>query len=297
MSARQPHPGRHYTLHLDVEAPQTEAASTWLWEVGAQGIEERDATTLLGPEAAGYVTLIGYFSEVTAAREAAEAAPRRWRARWTEQTGEDWRHAWKAWFRPTRIGHRLVIRPPWEPVQLLAEEVEVVVEPGLAFGSGTHETTRLVLREVDRLVQHPLAVLDVGCGSGILAIAAVRLGATRALGIDVDPEAVRTSRDNARRNQVASRCRFSRTPLARLRHRWPLILANIQLEHLLPLAPLLPCRLQPGGWLVLGGVLVPEREEAVRAFEGLEGGGGRLRLLYTTREGTWTTLVFRLLDT
>ncbi len=285
---------RHYTLHLNVAEAHVDAASSWLWEAGAQGVEERDTSTLLGPEAAGRITLLGYFSEAGAAHRAAEAAPPAWRAHWVEHQGEEWRHSWKAWFRPVRLGHRLLVRPPWEPARRIDEEVEVVVEPGLAFGSGTHETTRLALREVDRLVQQPLTVLDVGCGSGILSIAAVRLGAARALGIDVDPEAVRVARENARRNRVLSRCRFSTTPLTRLRRRWRLVLANIQFEHLLPLAPHLPRKVQPGGWLVLGGVLETERHEALSAFEGQDGGAGRLRLLYVTREGTWVTLVFRL---
>ncbi len=285
---------RHYTVHVDVaQGTEQELGAAWLWEQGAVGVEERDGSTLLAAEADGRVTLIGYFEEADVARHAARSAPGAWRARLLEHVGDGWREAWKAWFRPARLGRRLQVCPPWAALRPLPREAQVVIEPGTAFGSGMHETTRLALRELDRWLQDGMAVLDVGCGSGILSIAAAKLGARPVTGIDVDPEAVRVAERNARDNGVASCCEFSARPLEALSGRWPLVLANIQLEHLAPLAPALATRLAPGGRLVVGGVLRDELPEARRLFEAQGAQGGPLRLRHVTAEGVWACLLLQ----
>jgi ribosomal protein L11 methyltransferase len=174
----------------------------------------------------------------------------------------EWRDAWKKYFHVTRVTPRIVVVPSWERHEAAAGEVVIDLDPGMAFGTGTHATTRLVLGELDRLAGDGLApdrVLDVGAGSGILAIAAVKLwpGAT-ALAIDNDPIAVAASAENAAHNQVAGAVRCEGTPVEQVEGAWPLVLANIQAHVLRALADAIVARLAPGGTLVLSGLLTPQ---------------------------------------
>src|SRR5690606_21448730 len=126
--------------------------------------------------------------------------------------GDDWRDEWKRFFKPSRIGERFVVRPSWEPFDAGPDDLVIVVDPGRAFGTGLHETTRLVIRELEQRVTPGVEVLDVGTGSGILSIAALMLGAGRALGIDVDEDAVEIAVENAAINGLADRFEGSATP-------------------------------------------------------------------------------------
>ena len=246
-------------------------------------MEERDATTLEGATRRGRVTLVGHFEVEVDAHNVKRALARRWPCRVDFIVGDDWRHRWKEHFKPVRIGQRLVIRPSWEPVKPLRDEVVLTLDPGQAFGTGTHETTRLVLREIDRRVQGGERVLDVGCGSGILAIAALLLGATSAHAIDVDPDAIRVTKENARRNHVHSSIRAECRDLAEIAERFDLLVANIEARVLIPMAEALPLRLKPGGVLVLSGILLEQVDEVRRAFSSI----GRALVLV---DGQWAAL-------
>ncbi|MCY4248592.1 MAG: 50S ribosomal protein L11 methyltransferase, partial [Chloroflexi bacterium] len=118
---------------------------------------------------------------------------------------DDWAQAWKAHYQPLRIGRRLLIRPRWIDVTPAQGDIVIALDPGMAFGTGTHPTTQLCLQALERVIQHGQSALDIGCGSGILSIAAVKLGARRALALDIDPIAVAAARDNAIYNDVAQR--------------------------------------------------------------------------------------------
>jgi ribosomal protein L11 methyltransferase len=274
---------------------QAELCSLELWELGAQGIEQRDGGTLTAPDAsatatgAAAVTLLAGFADEEGARHAAEALSPRWEARVTHVEGDDWRHAWKAYFKPARIGERLVVRPSWEPYEPQPQDLVITIDPGTAFGTGTHETTRLVMERLERLVRPGASVLDVGCGSGILSIACALLGAGDVHGIDVDPDAVRIARENAELNAVAPRVRFGQEPVGELTTVHPLVLANIETRILVPLADALRARVAPGGTLVLSGVLAWEREQALAAYSGL-------RLVDSAQLGDWIALVLERSD-
>ncbi len=174
----------------------------------------------------------------------------------------DWDRAWLDDFRPMRFGHRLWVCPsdrdPPDP-----DAVNLRLDPGLAFGTGTHPTTALCLEWLDGHAT-PGTLLDYGCGSGILAIAGLLLGAESAWGVDLDPQALLATRDNAARNGVAARLSTGPPEGLPAELRCELLLANILAGPLVALAPTLAAHLAPGGALVLSGIL-PEQAEAVAA--------------------------------
>lgn len=177
----------------------------------------------------------------------------------------DWVRAWMDEFQPMRFGERLWICPshmsPPEP-----DAVNLYLDPGLAFGTGTHPTTALCLEWLDRNLPEGLTVIDYGCGSGILAIAAARLGARQVWAVDNDPQALIATRDNAARNGVAERIE-TLLPDALPAIQADLMLANILANPLVTLAPTLAARLRPGGRIVLSGILAEQEGMIRRAYE------------------------------
>jgi len=178
---------------------------------------------------------------------------------------KDWEREWMDNFHPMRFGERLWICPSWRDVPD-PDAVNVMLDPGLAFGTGTHPTTSLCLSWLDGLDLQGKTVIDFGCGSGILAIAALKLGAAQAIGIDIDPQAIQASRDNAERNGVADRLSLY------LPHQQPdnlqadVVVANILAGPLRELAPLISVLPKSGGHLGLSGVLASQAEAVCEAY-------------------------------
>ncbi len=207
---------------------------------------------------------------------------------------ESWSESWKLHFRPLEIGRRLLIIPSWEEYLNDDKRLKIVLDPGMAFGTGGHETTRLCLECLDNLLPTfaseagSLRVLDLGTGSGILAIAAVKLGAGHLDAVDIDPQAVFIATENCRLNGVSSQVVCSTTPLEQLNDRYGIIIANIIAEELVRLAPKIVNRLETGGCLILSGIL-EEREQYV--LEGF----GRFPLILerSLAAGDWRCLLYR----
>ena len=173
----------------------------------------------------------------------------------------DWVRLTQAQFEPIRISQRLWIVPTWHtPAD--SNAINITLDPGLAFGSGSHPTTRLCLRWLEANVHGGEQVLDYGCGSGILAIAALKLGAASAIGVDVDAQAIQASRDNAAANQVAAQFYL---PDGVPDQQADIVIANILTNPLKMLAPLLAGTTRPGGKIVLSGILSVQAED-VRAI-------------------------------
>ncbi|MWJ26711.1 50S ribosomal protein L11 methyltransferase [Halomonas sp. ZH2S] len=181
----------------------------------------------------------------------------------------DWEREWMDDFQPLRMGQRLWIVPSWhEPPD--AEAVNLVLDPGLAFGTGTHPTTALCLEWLDSLAVNGelegKRVLDVGCGSGILAIAALKLGAAHAQGTDIDPQALQASRDNALRNTLPESSLTLCYPEQLSGDVYPVVLANILAGPLIQLAPTIAGHVAAGGYLALSGILAHQADEVITAY-------------------------------
>lgn len=180
----------------------------------------------------------------------------------------DWLQGWRNGYASQRIGQLLIV-PSWLEPPATGDDVVVYLDPGMAFGTGLHPTTRACLRVLQELAPIPPRVLDVGSGSGILAIAALRLGAERADCLDTDPAAVRATRENAERNGVAARLSVEQGSLSEeVSGRYPLVVANLVASVLVAIAPRLAAHLAPGGRLVAAGIIGSRQEEVERAFEG-----------------------------
>ena len=211
---------------------------------------------------------------------------------WRYVNDEDWAEAWKAHYRPLRIGSRLLVRPEWIAQEAAADEVEIVLDPGMAFGTGTHPSTQLCLQALETRVRPGDQVLDLGCGSGILAIAAARLGAASVLALDNDPVAVTAARQNIALNPAAARVCVQEGSLAALRcsgQRFDLIVVNI-LAHIITrfCEEGLAETLRPGGCGIFSGIINDQVEEVESALR-----RARLAPALRLQQDDWVALVAR----
>jgi ribosomal protein L11 methyltransferase len=215
---------------------------------------------------------------------------------WSWQEDEDWSRRWKEGLAPKRVGRRLVVTQPWNPVDPEPGDLVIEIDPSTAFGTGEHATTRGALRLMESFLQGGESVLDVGTGSAILAIAAVKLGAGRVLAVESDEGSMETARENLERNGAAHRVELvhDRVDLPYLEREreagFDLIAANVLSSVLIPLLPGFADALRPDGpgGLILGGILAGEAP-AVRAAA--EGAGFRVER--EDREQEWWTGLFQ----
>jgi ribosomal protein L11 methyltransferase len=208
-------------------------------------------------------------------------------------SAEDWSTSWKVNFKPLRVGKRLLIVPSWENPCPQPNDLVLRLDPGMAFGTGGHETTRLCLELLEQIMDDMPTlvtpdVLDLGTGSGILAMAAVQLGAGRVCAVDIDPLAIEVACENLAINELTDQVECSTTPLESLTGSFDIILANILAEELVRLAPSLCQRLSPGGSLVLSGIL-EEKEGLVRSGFSSQ----PLEYVETRHEGEWVAIHYR----
>jgi ribosomal protein L11 methyltransferase len=202
---------------------------------------------------------------------------------------EDWADAWKRHFPVLRIGRRLVIRPTWRRHRADPEDVVLALDPGMAFGTGLHPTTRLCLAALERWADEGhlagARVLDVGCGSGILSLAAAKLGATQVLGVDTDPIAAEATLANARRNRLMRKVRARRGSLPVPESPFDIVLANLIASVLGHLAGELAASLRPGGRLLASGIFKDREDEVRSAFDAVA-----LSVVGRTEETDWVCL-------
>ena len=269
------------SLKIDADEQTAGVLSDALLDLGAlsAGIEDADAETdqerpIFGEPGEPVDNLwqhsivSGLFAEdadvpsiVAAAAEAAHlAVAPRYRVDKVEE--QDWVRLTQSQFDPIQISPRLWIIPTWHtPPDPTA--INLILDPGLAFGTGSHPTTHLCLQWLERNIRGGECVLDYGCGSGILAIAALKLGAGRALGVDIDPQAVVAGKQNTAQNQAAAEFYL---PDAAPKIQADVVVANILANPLKVLAPMLARAVRPGGWIVLSGILAPQKEETLNIY-------------------------------
>jgi ribosomal protein L11 methyltransferase len=276
-----------FALDVTHEARAREAVEYALMEAGALGTEARDGSDGMG-EAVAYFDSPPDRERVRAALAEAlriyalpSSAVREMRAR--EVPRQDWLAEWKKSWQPVEVGRRIVVAPPWAEVSERPGRVRISIEPGMAFGTGTHETTRLCLAAVERHFKGD-SFLDVGTGTGVLAIAAAKLRPeARVEACDTDESAVEIARENARLNGVAGRVEFrvgtveETTPCASC------VCANLTADVILPLLPALVSA--SCGLLILSGIL---REQAPQVLARLRSLG--LLRHETTADGEWTAI-------
>ena len=201
---------------------------------------------------------------------------------------EDWAESWKRHFKPIEIGCSLLVKPSWSKKRPRKGQAVVMLDPGLSFGTGQHPTTLFCLREITRCRKIGMyqSFLDIGAGSGILAIAAAKLGYAPVCAIDFDNEAVRVARTNARANGVLGKIKIVRGDVAKLpkepKQRFDLVSANLISDLLIAERRKIAAQLKSSGILVLAGILKPEFSEVQRAFEALG-----LKLIIAKSEGGW----------
>jgi ribosomal protein L11 methyltransferase len=210
---------------------------------------------------------------------------------------EDWKDRWKAFFKTTRVTRGIVIKPTWEAYTAKGQEIVIEIDPGMAFGTGLHATTRLCLQAIhserdrrireNRLVREtPLSLLDVGTGSGVLAIAAAKLGLRPVMAIDIDETAIEIARQNVKRNKVARVVRISRKRLEAVKGCFDFVVANLDLKTLLGLRESLTAHVSHGGRLVLSGILGREKAAINAALC-----GGGFQIVSEKKRAGWTCLV------
>lgn len=232
----------------------------------------------------------------TTGRRAAARAPLK--AHWLTLDERLWEMDWREHFQPIAVGTSLVIVPPWNRTAH-ANRRRVVIHPGMAFGTGQHATTHACLEAIELLTDPPPArALDIGTGTGVLAVALAKRGVRHVHAIDTDPHAVAAARDNVRRNRVGARVRVTGRPLplavatgVTRRAQYPLVVANLYVDALVALAPTLAGRVTPGGHLVTSGVLRTQQGRLRAAF-----GTTQWRVVRAQRRGSWVTTIFARLD-
>lgn len=181
---------------------------------------------------------------------------------------EDWAFGWKKYYHPLRVGKHMVICPSWESCSLEPGDVMMRLDPGMAFGTGTHETTRLCLAMLEKYVTPGCRVLDIGCGSGVLSIGAVLLGASQAVGVDIDTTAVRVAAENAAMNRVEEKTLYLCGDLTeKVTGVYQVVCANIVADVIIRLAPQVGAFMTGDAVLLVSGIIDSRQEEVAQALE------------------------------
>jgi ribosomal protein L11 methyltransferase len=244
---------------LAVPAIDGELAADRLWLAGARAVEERS----IDGDRVEVCSALGSDDEVSLARLG--GLPEHWGVDFVDVDDAP-EATWREFATAVEVGERVVIRPAWQAPLDRPGTIEVAIEPGGAFGLGDHPTTRLSAAAVSRLVSPGARVLDVGCGTGVLAVLAARLGAGSVVAIDVAEAAKEATRDNADRNGVGDRIDASTTALTDVAGEYDVVLANILAPVLVSLAPDLRRVTAPGGRLVIAGVLADRFDHVLAAL-------------------------------
>jgi ribosomal protein L11 methyltransferase len=213
------------------------------------------------------------------------------RIRWRVIKDRNWNSSWHRFFTPQKIGKSFWVTTPWIAPPLLRRRHVITIEPGMAFGTGTHATTRGCLEFIEKVApsfhERGFRALDVGTGSGILAIALAKSGAKRVLAVDVDPLALKVARGNLRYNGVQKKVHLSGAKANQIKARFPVVVANLTAETIIDQVMALENRVAPRGFLILSGILYQKTKQVVKQFV------GGFRVIRRKREKEWVTLLLQ----
>lgn len=260
------------------EGPQPTEAAVKVYRPGAPEVQEAWLKDLAGSLEA----LKTYFPDLTVRIET-RLVPE-----------ENWAHSWKQYWHPQEIGDRLVVKPSWESYEATGDQIVIELDPKQAFGTGTHPTTQLCLRSLEEIVPsngEPL-VFDVGTGSGILAVAAIKLGARHVEACDIDPVSVAATIENAELNGVAEHIAVHEGGIETIEGEADILVVNILAEVIAEIAPEIAARVRPGGDVVASGIIRERQELVEKAFE-----AQGLSILRVEYQGEWVVLEARKPDT
>ncbi|OGQ00912.1 MAG: ribosomal protein L11 methyltransferase [Deltaproteobacteria bacterium RBG_19FT_COMBO_46_12] len=285
-------------LVVEISIPKGfgEAVSNFLIEQGAAGMEELEGGS-------GWERLKAYFPQDGKEKRVIYAFHRylkslqrdtpeisRSRIKTASIPEQDWGENWKRFFKPVQVTSRFWVKPPWSQVRLKRGQISIDITPGMAFGTGTHASTRLCIQALgERIKKKGLSILDVGTGSGILSIVAAKLGAKEVRGIDIDGAAVENATENVEKNHVSGLVRIKKGHIGDLQKKFDLIVANIDFKSLKRMERPLLNHLKDQGILILSGILKGQEEGLCERY--LE--TGLLRYIKDTQEGEWVCLTFR----
>lgn len=209
---------------------------------------------------------------------------------------EDWAENWKQYFKPLNVGDKILILPEWETLSEPTERTVFTVNPGMSFGTGSHHTTQLCIKGMERHLREGMSVLDLGCGSGILSIIALLLGAKDATAVDIDPNAVEIAVQNAKRNQInlhtyrtfSGNIITDSTLLESISdQKYDIVLANIVADVIIGMKPLVPKLLKENGLFLTSGIILEREDDVKQAYE-----KSGLRLIDRQEQGGWAALLY-----
>lgn len=277
-------------LSLEIGAAKIDAVASFLVDQGAPGVVLKrrglEAYFRRSPNDAALKRKVGRFLHDVAMLGRRRARPR---VRWRVIVGENWHDSWRRFIKPRRVGKSFWVTPPWlAPVKFRSRQV-ITIEPGLAFGTGTHATTRGCMEFLEGVAEalggREFTALDVGTGAGILAIALVKLGAKQVWAIDNDAVALEVARENLRANDALKRVRLSSVKPGAIRRRFPVVVANLTAETIIDLAAALEKKVAAKGFLILSGILSHKADGIIRRFH------KSFRVARQKRGREWATLL------
>ncbi len=212
-----------------------------------------------------------------------------------EVDDEDWSTAWKKYYKPLQLTDRIVIKPTWEDYSPKGDEIIIQMDPGMAFGTGTHETTQMCSVLLDKYMKDDTEILDIGCGTGILSIIAAKLGAKSVEAIDIDEVAVKVARENIELNQEIPKVSAYKAVLSDLKqdeHKYDIVVANIIANVIIDLSSQIPYYLKKESLFITSGIIKERKQEVIDACE-----RNGMSLIETLEMGEWVAMVFKCPDT
>jgi ribosomal protein L11 methyltransferase len=278
-------------LQFEISPQDLETVSSLLWDLGTSGIEERNFDQ-------ARVRVKAYFLGGTPIRKIQHDFTLWCRQRGIQidalsihtQETRDWLAEWRSQWNPFPVGKRFFVIPLKDAKHTAPlRRIPLLLEPGMAFGTGTHETTQLCLESLESILSTGLSLLDVGTGSGILAIAALKLGARRSVGIDIDPEAIAVARENARINDCGKKIQWQVGDIETMgRRKFDLLAANLAIDPIEKTLPSMSRRLKPGGTMILSGLLKGQEERLTPRL-----GPSQLTKIRVRSQGEWIAIILR----